>query len=100
MAGIVTPDVGRAALDCAARGWSVIPIEARGKRQIVPWQEFLRRVATVDVIAAWYRREDDAPREPNHPARSLTQTVAPPRARQGKACSNRRRNSDSPSVCR
>ncbi len=56
MVRTVGPDIGRAALDYVRRGWSVIPIEARGKRPIVPWQEFQRRIATADEIAAWYRR--------------------------------------------
>ena len=41
-----------AAIDFAGRGWSVIPIEARGKRPIVAWQEFQRRAATPDEIRA------------------------------------------------
>lgn len=49
-----------AATQYAARGWSVIPIEAHGKRPIVAWQEFQRRAATADEIADWYRRSPRA----------------------------------------
>lgn len=45
-----------AARQYAARGWSVIPVEARGKRPMVAWQEYQQRPATVDEIAQWYRR--------------------------------------------
>lgn len=45
-----------AALSYAARGWSVIAVEARGKRPLLPWLEFQQRVAAPDEIAAWYRR--------------------------------------------
>lgn len=45
-----------AALDYLALGWSVIPIEAGGKRPIVAWQEFQQRTATAEEITAWLRR--------------------------------------------
>jgi len=45
-----------AALAYAARGWSVIPIEARGKRPLVPWLEFQQRAAGADEIDAWFDR--------------------------------------------
>jgi hypothetical protein len=32
------PDPGAAARALLARDWSVIPIEPRGKRAVVPWQ--------------------------------------------------------------
>lgn len=48
--------VRAAAHDYAARGWSPIPIEADGKRPLVPWSEFQRRIATSDEIDAWYQR--------------------------------------------
>jgi hypothetical protein len=49
-----------AAHDYAARGWSVIPIEARGKRPCAAWLEFQQRVASADEIDAWFRRWPDA----------------------------------------
>jgi Bifunctional DNA primase/polymerase, N-terminal/Primase C terminal 1 (PriCT-1) len=52
----LTSPMEGAAFDYAARGWSVIPIEAHGKRPIVAWQEFQRRIATSDEIADWFRR--------------------------------------------
>jgi hypothetical protein len=53
-------DTPAAALAYAARGWSVIPIEPRGKRPVVPWLEFQQRVATAEEIDDWFRRWPDA----------------------------------------
>lgn len=44
----------------AARGWSVIPVEPRGKRPLLPWTEFQRRIAGAAEIDAWYRAQLDA----------------------------------------
>lgn len=49
-----------AALAGAARGWSVIAIEPRGKRPRVAWREFQQRIAAPDEIAAWFARWPDA----------------------------------------
>ncbi len=49
-----------AALSYAARGWSVIPVEAGGKRPLVPWLEFQQRVATNEEIASWFGRWREA----------------------------------------
>ena len=43
-----------------ARGWSVIPIEPRGKRPLIAWLEFQRRSADPQEIAAWFARWPDA----------------------------------------
>jgi hypothetical protein len=53
-------EIERAALSYAERGWSVIPAEPRGKRPVVAWQEFQRRIATADEIADWFGRWPDA----------------------------------------
>jgi hypothetical protein len=53
-------DVRNAAHAYAARGWSVIPIEPRGKRPLVAWLEFQERRAERDEIDAWYRHWPDA----------------------------------------
>lgn len=53
---VPSPDAMRAAAQSyAARGWSVIPIEARAKRPLVAWTEFQQRRATHDEIDAWFR---------------------------------------------
>lgn len=47
-------DISAAALSYAARGWSVVPIEARGKRPIVAWQELQRRASSAEELSAWF----------------------------------------------
>lgn len=60
MTGTISTDIERAALAYLVRGWSVIPIEPRGKRPIVAWQAFERRIAAPDEVAAWFRRTRNA----------------------------------------
>lgn len=43
-----------------ARGWSVIPMQPRGKRPLVTWREFQQRIAGEDEIAHWFSRWPDA----------------------------------------
>lgn len=50
-----------AALGVLARGWSVIPVEPRGKRPIVAWTKFQSRQATPQEVERWFR----AARTPN-----------------------------------
>jgi hypothetical protein len=45
-----------AAVAYAERGWSVIPIEVEGKRPLVPWEAFQRRVADTSEIGDWFWR--------------------------------------------
>ena len=52
--------IADAARAYAAHGWSVIPMQPRGKRPLVVWREFQQRAATVDEIDRWYRHWPDA----------------------------------------
>lgn len=52
--------IAEAALAYAARGWSVIPMQARGKRPLVVWREFQQRIAGPDEIARWFRHWPEA----------------------------------------
>lgn len=48
------------ALAYLARGWAVIPVRPRGKRPLVAWEEFQRRLPTEDEIRGWFARWPDA----------------------------------------
>jgi hypothetical protein len=50
----------KAALDYARLGWSVIPIEPRGKRPLVRWQVYQHRHPDATEVAEWFRRWSDA----------------------------------------
>lgn len=54
----MTPE--SAARSYPARGWSVIPMEARTKRPLVRWQEFQSRHASPDYISRWFQRWPEA----------------------------------------
>jgi Bifunctional DNA primase/polymerase, N-terminal/Primase C terminal 1 (PriCT-1) len=56
-----SPDeVHAAARDYVARGWSVIPVEPRGKRPRVPWTAFQHRLPSQAEVDEWFRRWPDA----------------------------------------
>lgn len=44
----------------AARGWSVIPMQAQGKRPLLAWREFQQRIANADEIDHWFAHWPDA----------------------------------------
>ena len=41
-------------------GWSVIPLESRGKRPLISWISFQSSMANEDQINAWWKRWPDA----------------------------------------
>jgi hypothetical protein len=50
----------KAALDYGRLGWSVIPIEPRGKRPLIRWQVYRYRRPDGSEVAEWFRRWPDA----------------------------------------
>lgn len=50
----------QAALDYAARGWSVIPMQPRAKRPIVAWTVHQHQAATREQIDGWWRHWPEA----------------------------------------
>jgi len=50
----------KAALDYGRLGWSVIPIESRGKRPLVRWQIHEHRRPEAAEVAEWFRHWPDA----------------------------------------
>jgi hypothetical protein len=56
----MTTSIANAALAYAARGWSVIPMQAHGKRPLVAWRKFQQRIAGRDEIDGWFKRWPDA----------------------------------------
>jgi len=57
---MATSETERTALAYAARGWSVVIVESRGKRPLVRWEEFQRRRPGADELRTWFRRHPDA----------------------------------------
>jgi hypothetical protein len=45
------------ALDYLEKGWSVIPIEPRGKKPLVDWKPFQTRRPPKDELREWFRRD-------------------------------------------
>jgi len=43
-----------------ARGWSVIPVEPRGKRPLIPWRALQTRQAPAAELERWFERWPDA----------------------------------------
>jgi hypothetical protein len=50
----------KAALDYGRLGWSVIPIESRGKRPLIRWQVYQHRHPDTTEVATWFQRWPDA----------------------------------------
>lgn len=53
-------DTQAAAVLYAGGGWSVIPVEAHGKRPLLAWLEFQQRIASASEIASWFHKWPDA----------------------------------------
>lgn len=41
------------------RGWSVIPLEAKGKKPLISWKEYQERQATVNEVESWFKWENN-----------------------------------------
>lgn len=52
----VDTDTQAAALAYVERGWAAMPMEARGKRPVVAWQELQSRLPTVAEVKGWFAR--------------------------------------------
>jgi bifunctional DNA primase/polymerase-like protein/primase-like protein len=57
---MVEDSAERSGLAYLRRGWAVVPVEARGKRPLVRWEEFQRRLPLPGDVAAWFRRWPNA----------------------------------------
>lgn len=53
-AGVRATDCLTAALAYHGRGWSVIPVEPRGKRPVIAWLEYQQRRADEDEVRQWF----------------------------------------------
>lgn len=60
--GIAMPPdaILRAALEYLSNGWSVLPVQPRGKRPIVAWKHFEQRAASADEVRGWFRQHANA----------------------------------------
>ncbi len=54
-----THECSTAARDYLALGWSVIPMQARGKRPVASWREFQHRRPSVQEVAAWFEGQPE-----------------------------------------
>src|SRR5512134_2277855 len=54
------PEIAKAALAYRAQGWSLVPIEPRGKRPLVRWERFQERAPSEAEIVAWFERWPEA----------------------------------------
>ncbi|MGD8477951.1 MAG: bifunctional DNA primase/polymerase [Burkholderiales bacterium] len=59
-AGVRATDCLTATLAYLARRWSVIPVEPRGKRPVIPWLEFQQRCADEREARRWFETRSNA----------------------------------------
>jgi hypothetical protein len=60
MTGAAMNDRLAAALEYLGRGWSVLPVEPRGKRPLVRWRALEQRAASAKTIRQWFDATPDA----------------------------------------
>jgi Bifunctional DNA primase/polymerase, N-terminal/Primase C terminal 1 (PriCT-1) len=58
--GTAAISVVEAAKRYLARGWSVLPLRARDKRPLIPWEHLQSERPSPDDVEAWFRRRPDA----------------------------------------
>src|SRR5690606_18466359 len=56
----IDPDARAAALRFLSLGWSVVPMQPRGKRPLVRWTPYQTRRATADEVGQGFRGRRDA----------------------------------------
>jgi hypothetical protein len=48
------------ALKCLEKRWSIIPIEPKGKKPLIPWVKYQTELASREVVEGWWRQWPEA----------------------------------------